>query len=442
MATIFCDTALTTGGDDGTSWEDGYRLIQDAIDSAGAGDEVWVKARTISLSARVDFDNANANAVYGGFATSLTGTSGSVAARNVPTDITVLDAGNSVQCGYVSNRAYTIDGFKFYDGNTATGGGVYAYTTAGTITFANCIWDSCTGNTGAAVYSSGGGLLDFDDCTFSNNVVSTGGSGATMYISTTDAVLDNCVFNGNAAATGHSCITMTGSNTSTITSTKFYGNTANSYNGAAMGSNTGSTMNIVLCEMYSNSGSTIGGAVRGGGGSHILKNCLIYSNTSTYGGGAYLSGGTNSFDNCTIADNTAGTGSFLRNTGGATTTVTNCIIWGGSSNPIANAATLTVTYSDVHGTGVYTGTGNVNDDPNFVGSGDDPYDLASASEAVDSGNAGAANYSATDFLGRSRVDDPDTTNTGAGTPAYSDMGAYEMQVQVATFVGSLLLLNN
>ncbi|GAG30690.1 unnamed protein product, partial [marine sediment metagenome] len=35
---------------------------------------------------------------------------------------------------------------------------------------------------------------------------------------------------------------------------------------------------------------------------------------------------------------------------------------------------------------------------------------------------------ASDIEGNSRVDDPDTTNTGTGTPDYADIGAYEYQV--------------
>jgi len=431
-----------TGGNNGTTWEDAFTSLQAAIDQVAYSTvQLWVKSRTITLTARIDFDNSNANAIYGGFDNSLTGTNGSVVGRNVPTNLTILDGGNTYACGYVNNQAHTIDGFKFYDGNVATAAGLYCYITSGTIKIANCVFDSCSGTTGGAVYGTGGGNVDFDDCSFTNNSASTNGGG--VYFSGTSFTMDNCTFTGNSSSSGTSSVRVTSSGADCImTDCVVYSNTSSAYNGGAIGAGSSSTLTCVRVKAYSNTGSTIGGAIRCDGGSTTWKNCIIYSNSSTYGGAAYLSGGTHTFDNCTMADNTAGTGSCIRNTGGATTTLTNCIVWGGSSAAFADAATLTVTYSNVHGTGTYTGTGNVNDDPLFVGSGDDYYDLSASSECVDSGNSGATNYTSTDYLGRARVDDPDTTNTGAGSPAYSDMGAYEYQPTVSDIVTSLLLALN
>lgn len=43
MAIVYCDIALGTGADDGTSWTDAYRLFQGALTGAGAGGTVYIK---------------------------------------------------------------------------------------------------------------------------------------------------------------------------------------------------------------------------------------------------------------------------------------------------------------------------------------------------------------------------------------------------------------
>ena len=53
------------------------------------------------------------------------------------------------------------------------------------------------------------------------------------------------------------------------------------------------------------------------------------------------------------------------------------------------------------------------------------YHLGAGSPAIDSANSSASNESSTDLDGHARVDDPATTDTGAGTRTYDDRGAYE-----------------
>ncbi len=53
------------------------------------------------------------------------------------------------------------------------------------------------------------------------------------------------------------------------------------------------------------------------------------------------------------------------------------------------------------------------------------YHLTEGSPAIDSADSGASNETATDLDGHARVDDPATTDTGAGSRTYDDRGAYE-----------------
>ena len=55
------------------------------------------------------------------------------------------------------------------------------------------------------------------------------------------------------------------------------------------------------------------------------------------------------------------------------------------------------------------------------------YHLQAGSQAIDSANADAINNPINDIEGNSRIDDPATINTGAGTRTYDDRGAYEYQ---------------
>jgi parallel beta-helix repeat protein len=55
------------------------------------------------------------------------------------------------------------------------------------------------------------------------------------------------------------------------------------------------------------------------------------------------------------------------------------------------------------------------------------YHLKAGSPAIDSANSDAANQPLLDIEGNQRADEPDTLNSGAGTRAYDDRGAYEYQ---------------
>ena len=65
--------------------------------------------------------------------------------------------------------------------------------------------------------------------------------------------------------------------------------------------------------------------------------------------------------------------------------------------------------------------------PRFVNAAAWNLQLTKGSPAIDSANSGATGEQTTDILGKARVDDPATPNTGAGPRRYDDRGAYEFQ---------------
>jgi len=97
MADVFFYDALTTGDADGTTWEDAYQDLQTAIDALASGDVLRCKGGTITLTARIDFDNSNDNEIVGGYDTSLTGTTVPTT-RDLPADITILDGVDTYRC--------------------------------------------------------------------------------------------------------------------------------------------------------------------------------------------------------------------------------------------------------------------------------------------------------------------------------------------------------
>ncbi len=80
------------------------------------------------------------------------------------------------------------------------------------------------------------------------------------------------------------------------------------------------------------------------------------------------------------------------------------------------------------------------------------YHLSAGSPAIDSANSDASNEQLLDIQGSPRVDDPATTNTGTGTRAYDDRGAYEFQTggvvapavstQAVTLIGTTTATGN
>ncbi len=151
----------------------------------------------------------------------------------------------------------------------------------------------------------------------------------------------------------------------------------------------------------------------------VIVGCLFAGNTCTLGnggGGGLTSGSQARVINTTLADNVAAQGGAGIWVYVSTAEIVNSIVWGNQPDALSVDAgsTVEVTYSDI--SGGWTGTGNLNLDPEFVGTAPHPYALDPLSPCVDTA-------------------DPDTTGLGlpaldlAGNPRISndrvDMGAYE-----------------
>jgi parallel beta-helix repeat protein len=169
-------------------------------------------------------------------------------------------------------------------------------------------------------------------------------------------------------------------------------------------------------------------------GSVTLTNCILSENARAGVSGVGL--GTPRLTNCTISGNAyygviCSDGVPCMEFGGAT--LTNCILWGdtpqevlvqpGCEDPWHGEPEMT--YCDVQGG--YAGTGNIDADPRFVDPAAGDYHLGAGSPCIDAGNNAAVPAGVlTDLDGHPRfVDDPNTPDTGSGTPPIVDLGAYE-----------------
>jgi predicted outer membrane repeat protein len=362
-----------------------------------------------------------------------------------------------------------LTGFTITDGNSTNGGGIYCLGANPTISYCiikdnlNCDMDgggmynswadsngssptlykcSFINNTAA---SRGGAIGNYEssptlrDCSFIDNTALNGG-GAIVNWSNSDVTMINCVFISNSGtdefADGGAIYSA--QSHPKIFNCGFYGNWAEYRGGAMYNFFAKSTLTITNSTFSGNSANGTGIAVGGGAIANLYSDLTITNCTFTTNDANDEGGGIFNWDNCNV-------------------TITNCILWGNtaSNNPQIykdGTCSVTVNYCDVEGG--YSGTKNINSDPNFArdpndggdgwgtGGNDDYGDLhltpgslcidagdnnAVPADTVDlDGDSNTAEPIPWDFDGHPRfVDDPCTTDTGSGTPPIVDMGADE-----------------
>lgn len=260
----------------------------------------------------------------------------------------------------------------------------------------------------------GGGMVnDFNssptltEVTFSNNSAEQVAGG--MYSGdNSDPTLTNVIFAGNivSGAFGIGGGMVNYANSSTLENVTFSNNTAPDQGGGMV--NYESNASLTNVTFSGNSVTSLEG--EGGGlfnyfSSPTLTNVTFTGNSATLYGGAI-----SSWEN-------------------STPTITNSILWGNTPDQISGLAT--VTYSDVQGSDVYPGTGNINQDPLLGPLADNggftlTHALGAGSPAIDAGDP--TNCPATDQRGFPRPIDGD----GINGPR-CDMGAYEAELKELDF---------
>ncbi len=289
--------AAATGTNDGSSWANAYVDLQDALDNAASGSEVWVAAGTYSPGGAVtDFFNVGmpGQAIYGGFAgtetmlsqrdfvANKTILSGDVNEDDVADDFSANRTDNNYHVMWITDtvtNSTIIDGFNIEHGNTvgATGagndrrsGGILCY---GSPIIRNCIFTQNYGYYAAALYPRGSTADNIlvENCTFTRN---NGQFGGGVYL-VAAGVFNDCIFDNNFASRG-----------------------AGAYSAGAL-----TTFNN--CSFKNSGGSDTRGAGLYGSTSITLNNCIIDLNIGIWGSGIYATDVTN-IDSCVFSSNATG----------------------------------------------------------------------------------------------------------------------------------------
>ena len=136
-----------------------------------------------------------------------------------------------------------------------------------------------------------------------------------------------------------------------------------------------------------------------------VRNCVIYQVQS---GIAVKDSSVAAIYNNTIVDSEYGLHLYekIAGQGGGHATAYNNIIWGVGTNAVLDSlSTVTISYSDVSGTGIYPGTGNILADPLFLNPAARDYRLLPNSPCIDAGDPAAPH-------------DPDGTRADMGAVSF------------------------
>ena len=338
-----------------------YITIQAAIEAASDGDTVLVADGTYYGTGNKDLD-------FAGKAIKVTSENGA--------EKCIIDCERDGRGFYFhtgEKESSVITGFSVINGIAENGGGIYCSSSSPTIT--NCI---ITGNgSGSSVLDDygGGGIYCIDsspvitNCTIVGN--STGGlypgCGGGIYCTNSFPIIANCTISENSGDSGGGICSIN------------------------------STLSITNCIITNNSSASSWSVAAGGG--------ILFSSSS--------SATTATIVNCTITGNSArgrygASSGFGGGIACSSTSIVNSILYGNTPDEISVSSNPIVTYSDIQGG--YSGIGNIDADPLFVGNGD--YHLTALSPCIDLGTSEGA--PSTDIGGTPRPQ-------GAGY----DMGAYE-----------------
>ncbi len=307
-----------------------FLTIQEAIDVTVNGDEVVVCDGVLTGPGNRDLN-------FGGRAIT-------VRSANGPEHCIIDCEGSYTQnhrgfyFGSEEPPEAVVQGFTIRNGYMDVGGAVYCeYGSNPTIV--NCIMvgnvaeDYGTGGTGGGICAISASPT-IKSCTFSDNTAASGGG---IYAYEADPVITDCVVTDNEADYGAGIYCW---GHPQISGCVVFGNVAGNHGGG-------------LCCVYSNA---------------TITNCLVTGNVATTGtGGAlYCHRSSPVLVNCTLAGNQATAGGAVRCYSTSSPRITSSVLWGDTPNELSvQSGSPVVTYCDV--AGGWTGTGNIDLDPLFVG---------------------------------------------------------------------------
>ena len=274
--------------------------------------------------------------------------------------------------------------------------------------------------------------------TFDNNSAEWFGGGMVNDFDSSPTLTEVIFSNNSAIQLGGGMANI--ESTPTLTNVIFNGNTTTSEFGMGGGMVNSGTNAILMNVTFSNNiTQDQGGGMVNFDSSPSLTNVTFSNNSATSyegeGGGMFNYGiSSPTLTNVTFTGNSATiVGGGMSSWENSSPIITNSIFWDNTPDQINNAplSTSTITYSNVQGSDVYPGMGNINQDPLLGPLADNggftqTHALGPGSPAIDAGDP--TNCPATDQRGFPRPIDGD----GINGPR-CDIGAYEAELKVFDF---------
>lgn len=421
--TIFVNasTILPIGFQTGNSWALAYKSLQDALDDAVSGDQLWVAKGTYKPTngsdRSISFEMLDGVEVLGGFAGGEAfeverdpALNVTILSGDIGTPILGLDDSFHVVSANNANASALLDGFTIRDGRADNGipGGGIRMTNTTAMTVRNCrITDNFSNSTGGGADVLGGSPK-FIDCVFDNNDAGEGGG---ININTSaNLLIVNCVFAGNTAVTNGGGVKGQNTNTLRIMNSVFTGNEAGTKGGGVALVGITNVATIAHCTFRANEAPT-GGALRTESGSVALSNSILFDNIAT-----------------TSPENS-------HSGGGAGQTIRGCCIEGIALDAVNGNFSADPQFVDFNGAN------------NVVGDTDDNLRLGSNSPCIDranstviptdladlDGDGNTAELLSQDADGRERMFNDVKPNLGLGVNPFADVGAYEINRDVTIF---------
>jgi hypothetical protein len=382
---IYVD-ADATGANDGSSWENAYVYLQDALADANTaqkpveirvaqgiytpdhGETQTIGKRTATFQL---IDGVTLEGGYGGFRES------NPDARDINLYETILSGdlngddepyfiNNSENCyqvvvGNDTDETAVLEGFTISAGNAdlpvPSQGGGGMHNKDGSPNLSHCTFTGNTTNQGG-----GGGMYNENsspiirNCDFTGNITEKFGGG--MYNEQSNPRLFECTFSYNDSEGGGGIYN--GNSSPVLDNCSFIRNTVDRYGGGIYNTagsprliectfihnlagygggiyNYGSSATLNDCKFLGNTASSIGGGVQITKSTATLTGCVFLENEASSGGGASISHGHLETFSCTFVDNQVlSHGGGIYNMSDSNSTLTNCQMTGNVAGEVDN----------------------------------------------------------------------------------------------------------
>jgi hypothetical protein len=277
------------------------------------------------------------------------------------------------------NETTSIDGFTITAGNANSssyqnGGGLYNYKSNLTVTKCKFIKNSAYKGGGAYNYSNNPNYASYINCTFDNNMAKNCGGGICNDYSSPKLI--NCTFIENFADSYGGGLYNYFHCNPTLTNCTFNKNSAKS--GGGLYDQTSNNSILTDCSFSRNNSKSDGGGMYISVSNPTLTNCSFSENTSeSHGGGIYNISGYPILTNCSFSGNTSGSdGGGMYNYGGvfnyyiSKPILTKCTFYGNSalyggglynyynSNTILINCIISKNKAEYYGGGIYNASSN------------------------------------------------------------------------------------